>query len=293
MRKHIFSFLLSLLLIAPLITISQSSNTVAKPLIVLKGSIVDQKTKLGLSYVSIGIVNKPIGTLSDSLGNFSFEIAEENLNDTLQISLVGYSTQRMLARDFQNTKDGKIIMQISYTSLQEVIVTNHTNETEIIGRQKSGKLIQVSLHNRKSAEETIGSEMGIRVSNKHENAFLKDINWHFSANNFRRIKIRVNIYSMKNDMPDTLVTNKQLIYTVEDFKTGWIKFDLEPYEIQAPSDFLISIQWLEGKQDKVERPITIVPVATSFSQKCYVRIASQDKWKRMGMNPSCYVTLMY
>ncbi len=118
----------------------------------MKGSIVDQKSKLGLSYVSIGILNKPIGTLSDSSGNFSFEINEENLNDTLQISLVGYSTQRMLARDIQGSKDGKIFMQINYTSLQEVVVTNHTNETEIIGRQKSGKLIQVSLHYRKIAE---------------------------------------------------------------------------------------------------------------------------------------------
>jgi len=43
---------------------------------------------------------------------------------------------------------------------------------------------------------------------------------------------------------------------------------------------------------KKENPVTILPVAaTPFAKNCYVRIASQDKWKKMGVNLSSFVTL--
>ncbi len=43
--------------------------------------------------------------------------------------------------------------------------------SEITGRQASGKLVQISIHNKTSAEETIGSEMGMRYKSNRTNAF--------------------------------------------------------------------------------------------------------------------------
>ena len=82
--------------------------------------------------------------------------------------------------------------------------------------------------------------------------------------------------------------------TVDSFKTGWTKVDLEPYNIKVNQDFIVTVQWVESRMDKSENPITMIPVAmTPFSKNCYARIASQDKWKKIGFNLSNFVTLIY
>lgn len=260
----------------------------------IKGKIIDQENYQPLSYVSIGILNKSIGILTDTLGNFKFQINQENLTDTLQISLVGYFSKKITVKNFIESKENIISLSVKPIELAGVGIVNSKVNTEIIGRQGNGKFIQVSIHNKKSVYETIGSEMGMRYKTKKTNTTLKDFSFNISGNNFNQIKYRINIYSVKNSMPDTLLYNKQIFMTLDNFKTGWTKVDLEPYNIRVPQDFIVTIQWIESRMDKKEDPITLIPVGkTFFSKNCYARIASQDKWKRIGMNLSSFVTLMY
>lgn len=260
----------------------------------IKGTTFDVESNQPLAYVSVGVLNKSQGTLSDSTGNFSFFVTKENMADTLQISFVGYSTKKIAVKDFIESNNHTIGLAIRFTALDEVIVPGEKMNTEIIGRQASGKLIQVSIHHKTSAAETIGSEMGMRYKTDRGNAILKDFNFYLSANNFNSIKFRLNIYSVKNDMHDTLLYDKQIFATVDQFKTGLTKLDLKQYGIKVNHDFIITLQWVEGKMEKQENPVTIVPVAlTPFSKNCYVRIASQDRWKRMGTSMSNFITLAY
>ncbi len=263
---------------------------------ILNGIVLDNETNQPLAYVSVGVLNKPEGTVTDTAGNFSFSINQENSADTLQISIVGYNTSRVALKDFISNRDKPIKLTQRIEQLAAVTITNTiTREnTEIIGRQGVSKLVQVSVHNKKTADETIGSEMGMLYKTKKENAILKDFNFYVSANNFNFIKFRVNIYSVKDEMPDTLIYNKQLFATADNFKTDWIKIDLEPYKIKVNGAFIVTIQWVESRMDKKENPVTILAVAlTPFSKNCYVRIASQDKWRRMGVNLSSFVTIAY
>ncbi len=270
------------------------SQNLGKENFSVKGKIIQEDNSQPLSYVSIGVLNKPLGTLSDTVGNFNFQINQKNLTDTLQISLVGYFSKKIAVKDFIEGKENTIRLSVKITELAEVVVTKNKTNSETIGRQGSGKFIQVSIHNKKSVEETIGSEMGMRYNTKQKHATLKDFNFNISANNFNYIKYRINIYSVKDDMPDSLIYNKQIFMTVDNFKTGWTKVDLEAYNIKVDQDFIITIQWVESRMDKKENPITMIPIAiTPFSKNCYARIASQDRWKKVGMKLSNFVTLIY
>lgn len=51
------------------------------------GSVKDVNSNEILQYVSIGIVGKDIGTVSDFDGNYSIDIEPEYDNDTLRFSL--------------------------------------------------------------------------------------------------------------------------------------------------------------------------------------------------------------
>lgn len=277
-----------LLIVVNISTMSVFSQTTVQ----LKGLIVDEETNLPLVYASIGILNRPVGTISDTLGNYFFEISNENLYDTLQVSYAGYETKMLLLSEFLQQSDKTIKLTKRIISLQEVVLSNKSGKEETFGRKAEGKLMQVSLHNKSSADMTVGSEMGLRVKPK-SSALLKSVNWYISANNFRNIKFRVNIYSVKNNMPHSLFTDEQIFGSVGDFKTGWIQLDLEPYNIKVKDDFIIAIQWVESKTDSEDKPVTMIPAAVSFSKDTYVRIASQDKWKRMGIKLSYYVTVVY
>jgi CarboxypepD_reg-like domain len=270
------------------------SQTTTNENILVQGKIIDQENSQPLAYVSVGVLNKSQGTLTNTIGKFIFQISQENLADTLQISLVGYFSKKIAVKDFIESKEKTIGLTVKIQELPEVVVTNSKINTETLGRQGSGKFIQVSVHNKKTVDETIGSEMGMRYKTSHTNAVLKDFNFYISGNNFNSIKFRVNIYSVKDNMPDTLIYNKQIFAAADNFKTGWTKLDLENLNIKVNKDFIVTVQWIESKMDKKENPITMLPIAvTAFSKNCYARIASQDKWKKMGIRLSNFVTLAY
>ncbi len=264
--------------------------------ITLHGKVLDKETNLPLAYVSVGVLNKSRGTVSDTIGQFGFSITDEYFSDSLQFSIVGYKSLRVAVKDFISYVDKSIKLTVNVTQLADVIVTSSISRTnsEIIGRQASGKLTQISIHNKTSVEETVGSEMGMVYKTNRQNAILKDFNFYISANNFNYIKFRVNVYSLKNGLPDSLIYNKQIFSTVDNFKTGWTKIDLGQYNIKIRKEFVVTIQWIESKMDKKENPITIVPFAvTPFSKNCFARIASQDKWIKKGMSLSNFVTIAY
>lgn len=263
---------------------------------IIKGIVVELENNLPLAYVSIGVVNKSKGTVSDTLGNFTFSIASDNNLDTLQFSLVGYNSFRIAIKDFLNNKSKTVKLTVKVTQLEEVFVQklNQKSNSEIIGSQSSGKLTQISIHNKTSVDETVGSEMGMIYKTNRQNASLKDFNFYISANNFNIIKFSINIYSLKNGQPDSLINKKQILATLENFKTGWTKIDLEPFKIRIEKEFIVTIQWVESKMVHKENPITIVPFAvTPFSKHCFVRIASQDKWLKKGMSLSNFVTIAF
>lgn len=264
------------------------------PIIELKGMIRDQNSHERLSYASIGLFNKPVGTLTDSTGYFHIKFGTEYKNDSLQISMVGYNNKMIAVNQLlQEPSATTIYISQKPTLLKEIVFSNHKTQTTIIGREKAGKFLQLSVHNKNNPEETIGSEMGMRMKNNNKGAFLKDFNWYISQNNFTSIKFRINIYSIKNDWPDSLLYNRQIFYTTDSNKTGWCHVDLDALGIQVDGDFLISLQWVESKLENNLKPITMLPTTLSFSKNCYVRIASQDKWKRMGIHLSNYATIEY
>jgi len=259
-----------------------------------KGLIKDQESKNPLPYASIGLLNTPYGTLSDSLGRYNFQVEKFNPGDSIQISLLGYVIKRIDCLEFFKTSIKEIFLNKKIQMLAEVRVSDKEMKTEIIGRQSSSMLTQVSLHKKGAANETVGSEFGIKIKSEHSSAILKNFNWFISNNNFKSIKFRINVYSVKNDLPDTLVCRNQITITLKHFQTGWSRINLEEYGIHINGEVIVTLQWLEGITENNKNPTTIIPVAiTPFSSNCYSRTASQDKWTKFDIKPSCYATIIY
>lgn len=278
----------------PFLAFSQSSQLqtgVEGVSVKLKGLIIEQETHIPLPYVNIGVLNKPIGTVSDTSGHFDLLISKENFGDTIQISLIGYRTKKLSVEEFIKVNGGSIELHKQNFLLNEVVVVSSRMRSEIVGRQKDGGYVKFSLQPKK--EIVLGSEIGVKIKLKDTPAVLKDFGWYLGANNFKNIKFRINIYSLKNNYPDSLILDKEVYAEVLNSKTGWNKIDLESFNLIVNSDFAITLQWIEHEINKDKHPEVHIPGILTPFHVSYFRVASQDKWKKVNANLNYHVTLLY
>lgn len=89
----------------------------------VKGFIIDKYTRKPLPFVSLGIIDKNIGTISNFDGYFSFKISPQNLNSTITISHLGYKSQRIPVQALLE-QNVEIQLETDFISIQEVIIRN-------------------------------------------------------------------------------------------------------------------------------------------------------------------------
>jgi len=258
----------------------------------LTGTITDRDARLPLAYATIGILNKPVGTVADSLGRFELVVDKQYPDDTLQVTLVGYYPIQSTLHELMRANGPLTISLVKKViALNEVVVTNRFRHTVVVGRQSSGGFLTASIVPKGDKAPIIGAESGLKVHIDHYPALLENASFYVSRNNFKHVKFRLNIYSLKHNVPDTLLFNREILVTLDNNKTGWASIDLSPYNLVLHNDCAVTLQWVDYNKDMVAAPLILIPVSPSFSHVNYYRAAGQDKWKSIKGNASFYVTL--
>ena len=88
-----------------------------------KGYLIDKSNRKKIAYANIGILGKPVGTISNMDGFFSIKIEPNQLNDTLVISYIGYKTYKAPIQNLIK-KTQTLAIEPHIVSLQEIIVRN-------------------------------------------------------------------------------------------------------------------------------------------------------------------------
>jgi len=90
----------------------------------VSGTIVNDNTMVPVGNVNIINLNKVTGAISDSKGYFEIEVS---LNDTLHISLIGFSSLKIrVTNDWIKNKTTKIQITERAIALEEVIIQPYT-----------------------------------------------------------------------------------------------------------------------------------------------------------------------
>ncbi|MGE0770776.1 MAG: carboxypeptidase-like regulatory domain-containing protein [Cyclobacteriaceae bacterium] len=115
-----------------LIILLSSQVTANGQTITISSKAVDLETKEPLPFASIGIKDKPIGTITNLQGEFDFHIPNEYRNDILVISMLGYQNFEAPVWSLINNTPAAIEMRKSTTVLDEVIVKDSLRGGEIL-----------------------------------------------------------------------------------------------------------------------------------------------------------------
>ena len=90
---------------------------------VITGKILDQNG-YEVPYAAVGILQKNMGTTSTEDGTFYFRVSNNELEDNLTVSSLGFSNFSIKIKDFLKLKKKEIVLEKQTTNLSEVVVNS-------------------------------------------------------------------------------------------------------------------------------------------------------------------------
>lgn len=250
-------------------------------LITYARTVISESTKEPVIYASVGIINRDLGTVTDTLGNFSLKIPPEYINDSIRISSVGYVAKTFAVKDIALIPDtielaDKIIM------LNEVTVKPQKIKHKIAGRKGGGGFIGIDVEGYKAAGQGLAIPLTVK-----KRAWLSGIGFSLvrSSHTLSHMKFRVNIYRKENGR--YILENINPVYFDYD-KSQLIKnsfYYTFPEEIMLDKgDFYVELEFLSNFFNEyftmASKPLTGM---TRY------RYASQSEWQTLPFGAPVYV----
>ncbi len=126
--------------------ISKTNSPIVKKdstkILSIKGQIFDKQTKNPLPFVSVGIMEENLGTISNFDGFFTLKILPKFYNTVVIISHLGFKSQQIPIQAFIDHKVD-IFLETEYISIQEVIIRN-IDPIEVIKKVYANRLANYS-----------------------------------------------------------------------------------------------------------------------------------------------------
>jgi len=98
----------------------------------ISAKVLDRETKEPLPFASVGIMGKPIGTITNLQGEFDFHFPVEYRQETFVISMLGYTNYEAPLTELLNRPMMEILVDKSNTVLNTVIVSDSLQGGDIL-----------------------------------------------------------------------------------------------------------------------------------------------------------------
>lgn len=250
----------------------------------LKGIIKDKKTGKPLEFVNIGIVGKNIGTVCDEKGEFTLNTNLAGENDTIKIFQLGYAIVKERLKNFvaQHEKDPVIYLQQKSVLLRETVVKPKKVIQKIIGNLDNSEAVVMYFQGTQ-----LGAEVGVRMHIKNRQSQLEELRFNiakiFSVDS---TVFRVNIYSIKNDLPDSLILPRPFYVTYKN-NSGPLLVNVTDLHLYVQDDVFVSLEWIKG----IHQP-DLRFCAGLINTHSLIRVTSQGTWQKspVGAGFSCKIS---
>jgi hypothetical protein len=223
---------------------------------IMKGRIISKMDLKPLSYANIGIIDSPVGTLSNEDGSFSIRIPDKNLQDTLVFSSLGYSRQLIPVSWLINKSENTIALEENATVLEQVVVLakKEKGNTYVLGNRytRGGFLYADSI--------SAGAAMALLIDNKYPSYHsklsfpfgLEEVKLYVDKNSRGTFKIRIRFLQRDSlsGQPGRDLLAEDIIIT-SSARRGWIDADLRPYHFVATEPFYLMAEWIMEDKDRL------------------------------------------
>ena len=244
--------------------------------IIIEGIVKDKVTKEPIPYVNLGFFEEGIGTVSDINGKFKLTYKSSKKLSKLIFSHLNYQN---LTINLENNSSSyfEVSMESKETRLEEVIITG--SRPSYIGTKNTNDKY-VGFFKAKG----LGGEVGTIVKN-NEKCNVKGFGINIVKNTFRRLKFRVNIYSLKRNKPKRLIMSN-IYFDVRDNQEGKVLVEMESLKIET--DIFVSIELLELETGNHPDPEFTYSGFLDKKSIIYYKPVSMDKWRKRKNVGLCF-----
>ncbi len=255
--------------------------------------VVDSQHKQPIPYASVGVVDRPLGTVADARGGFVLARVGAAPTDTVVVSCVGYQSRRVLAADLGKLPELALTPQAA--ALQEVQVKGDTWKRRNVGREGSSGFTFYNFHLQADKEPAhkLGREVGAILGVK-PHSFVEEAYVYLKQSSFRHLRFRLNVRALDSqDHPAASLLTQDVQFAVADSTASWQHLDLKPYNINVGPQkrIAVTLEWLDGTPTKRQDWYSVsIPAALSATHRMVFRDKSEDQWKVQPINLSLYIT---
>lgn len=241
----------------------------------VRGLIVDSKTSRPISFANVGYMGKGIGTVSNKNGRFNLEYTSSKVSrqDILQISVIGYTTQRFTIneiRTFLNTEKPIRLVAETY-SLEEIVVDSKSYRSTTIGNSKLDAERFGYWKNRKG----LGGEIATWIKIRNEGTKIDALHLRIIENLSDSLLVRVNIYDIDPVFftPRSNIVRRPIYHTITT-KEGKETIPLKDYGIRVDDDVIVSVELIEFYGNQIGLALR----SSSNKRSSFIKRSSQDAW---------------
>lgn len=176
------------------------------------GVISDKKTKEGIAYSSIIIVNKFNGIITDEKGKFCINI-QKTVSDSVIISALGYENQKMTVNQF--VKSDTIYLNEKRVILDEVIVRKNKLKTKLLGPFHKKFMFVTHSFNQNSKNILVA-----KIDNdEHLNGFIQTLHYRLAPHKSdfaKKYRLRCRIFKNgENNNPTEDILSKNVTIDID------------------------------------------------------------------------------
>lgn len=230
-----------------------------------------------IPFVSIGIIGKSIGTLSNENGLFEFSFSNNLNKDSIQIQAIGFKARTYSVNDFISEKTQTITLEAMPMLLEEVEIASKKIKYEYLGNTHYTKNNCSGFV--KNTNNWKGSEAAIIAGNKPgRTVLIESFSFYVIQNKYTdSLKFRLMFYEATDKKYPRMRSflRKPIIFNLGN-KQGEFVLDLKQYNISTSKDFFISLECL---MDEME--ISKFCYAGSYSTPSFVKSSAFDRWYKI------------
>ena len=228
---------------------------------------------IAIPYCSIGIKDTKLGTITDENGKYKFELPNNLDNKEIVFSSIGYNDKIISTVDLRANPN--IILEYKTTNLNEVVITTNKMKEKVIGQKTRPFLTFSKMFDQNVPTIEQGSFFPVYQKTK-----LKSYNYHIiPSSKFKEITLKLNIYSVKNNVPDKSLLTENIIYKTS--TTGWQKIDLSKYKLvfNHLDQIAVTLQLVDYKPLEDTEFIFGVSAKKTLSKNLLFKYQSQGTWE--------------
>ncbi len=239
---------------------------------ILTGSVKDARQH-PVSYCSIGIKNSRIATVAGEDGVFKLIIPDSLAGSNVIFSATGFIDQHLQANEF---KSGTIItLKEKIYDMAEVVIKAAKLKERTVGQQ-SRPMITFS----KMFDQNVPSIEQGNIFEIYNRTLLKAYNFYIMpSSRFSSITLKLNIYTVKDNLPDSNVLHKHITYRAT--STGWQHIDLAAHRLNFDGldKIALTLQLVAYTPDSNNNFVFGVSAKKTIAKDLLFRYQNQGNWE--------------